>query len=101
MGKQYKRHWKCGYWQYNRLIRQALNITGTDGSWLNGMLKLASYESGDPGKLGTGDPNLINNIPVGNEYATGLMQMLPSTFREFQFKNLNDIKIQYTILQQL
>lgn len=73
-------------------IRQALNITGTDGSWLNGMLKLASYESGDPGKLGTGDPNLINNIPVGNEYATGLMQMLPSTFREFQFKNLNDIK---------
>ncbi len=73
-------------------IRQALNITGTDGSWLNGMLKLASYESGDPGKLGTGDPNLVNNIPVGNEYATGLMQMLPSTFREYQFKNLNDIK---------
>lgn len=73
-------------------ISQALTITGTDSSWLTGMLKLASYESGDPGKLGTGNPNLVNNIPVGNEYATGLMQMLPSTFKEFQFSGMNDIK---------
>jgi hypothetical protein len=73
-------------------ITQALAVTGTDSSWTNGLLRLASYESGDPGKLGTGNPDLVNNIQVGNEYATGLMQMLPSTFKEFQVSGMNDIK---------
>lgn len=73
-------------------ISQALSLTGTDSGWLNGMLKLASYESGDPGTLGTGDPSMVNNVAVGSEYATGLMQMLPSTFAEFKMSGMNDIK---------
>lgn len=72
-------------------IMQALTLTGTDSSWLNGLLMLASRESGDPGKLGTGNASLVNNVGVGGEYATGLLQMLPSTFKEF-FAGFGDIK---------
>ena len=64
-------------------LAAALAATGTSMDWLPGLLKLVSYESGDPGTLGSGDASLVNSVPVGNEYATGLLQMLPSTFREF------------------
>lgn len=72
-------------------LTQALVLTGTPMSWLQGLLKLTSYESGDPGKLGTGNAGLVNSVPVGNEYATGLLQMLPSTFREFAVNGLGGI----------
>ncbi|RMD02736.1 hypothetical protein D9O40_05395 [Clostridium autoethanogenum] len=72
-------------------ITSALAITGTPMSWLQGLLKLTSYESGDPGKLGTGSASMVNSISVGGEYATGLLQMLPSTFREFAMSGLGGI----------
>lgn len=56
---------------------------GVPSSWLVPLEMIASRESGNPGTLGTGDPTLINGVGVGNEYATGLMQVLPSTFRSF------------------
>lgn len=64
-------------------LSTALALTGTDQGWLSGLLKLTSYESGDPGTLGTGSASMVNGQSVGGEYATGLLQMLPSTFREF------------------
>lgn len=72
-------------------IMAALLTTGTDPSWLPGMLRLASFESGDPGVLGSGSATLVNNVGVGGEYATGLMQTLPSTFREFMQPGMNEI----------
>lgn len=69
----------------------ALAITGTDAGWLPGLLRLASYESGDPGTLGSGSPTMVNNVSVGGEYATGLLQMLPSTFKEFMQPGMNNI----------
>jgi len=56
---------------------------GAPMSWLLPLEMIASRESGNPGTLGTGDPTLVNGVGVGNEYATGLMQVLPSTFRSY------------------
>lgn len=75
----------------SKWLSMALMLTGTPMSWLPGLLKLTSYESGDPGTLGSGDPTLVNSIPVGNEYATGLLQMLPSTFAEFMQSGFGNI----------
>ncbi|AGY77991.2 transglycosylase SLT domain-containing protein [Clostridium autoethanogenum] len=72
-------------------ITTALAITGSPMSWLTKLLDITSRESGDPGKLGTGNPNLVNSVGVNGEYATGLMQMLPSTFREFAISGLGGI----------
>lgn len=72
-------------------LSTALALTGTDMGWLPGLLKLTSYESGDPGTLGSGNSTLVNNISVGGEYATGLLQMLPSTFKEFMQSGMNNI----------
>lgn len=65
-------------------LSAALALTGTPMDWLGGLLKLVSAESG-------GSPTEVNNIPVGGEYATGLLQTLPSTFREFMQPGLGDI----------
>ena len=56
---------------------------GAPMSWFLPLEMIASRESGDPGKLGTGNPSLVNNVGVGSEFASGLMQVLPSTFRSF------------------
>lgn len=65
------------------LITQALGDTDTPMTWLSGLEMIASRESGTPGQLGTGNANLVNSISVGDQFATGLMQMLPSTFQEY------------------
>lgn len=72
-------------------IQQAMKDTGTPDSWLAGLEMITSRESGSPGQLGTGNPNLKNSIPVDGEFATGLMQMLPSTFRENMRAGHNNI----------
>lgn len=72
-------------------LATALALTGTDMSWLPALEMIISRESGTPGVLGTGNASSVNSIPVGNEFATGLMQMLPSTFNEFALSNLKDI----------
>lgn len=72
-------------------LSQAMKITGVDSSWLPALEMIASRESGNPGTLGTGDPTLKNNIGVGGEYATGLMQTLPSTFKEYMMAGHDNI----------
>jgi SLT domain proteins len=65
-------------------LTQALMSTGTPLSWLPGLQKLVMAESG-------GDPNNWNSQGVGGEHATGLLQTLPSTFKEFMQKGMNNI----------
>ncbi|URZ06492.1 phage tail tape measure protein [Clostridium felsineum] len=65
------------------ILAAALNIDGEPLTWLPALEMIASRESGTPGVLGTGDASLVNSIGVGNEFATGLMQMLPSTFQSY------------------
>jgi TP901 family phage tail tape measure protein len=72
-------------------LQQAMKDTGTPDSWLEGLEMIASRESGNPGQLGTGNANLKNNVSVDGEYATGLMQMLPSTFEEYMKNGHNNI----------
>lgn len=73
-------------------LSAALAITGTPMDWLPGLLKLTSYESGNPGTLGSGSATLVNSEAVGNEYATGLLQMLPTTFAENMLSGFGDIE---------
>lgn len=65
-------------------LTQALMATGTPLSWLQGLMRLVQAESG-------GDPNEVNNVSVGGEYATGLLQTLPSTFKEYMQQGMNNI----------
>ena len=65
-------------------LTKALMATGTPLNWLPGLQKLVMAESG-------GDPNEVNNQSVGGEYATGLLQTLPSTFKEYMQKGMNNI----------
>jgi hypothetical protein len=57
-------------------VAAGLAAAGEPGGWLSDMLVLVSKESG-------GNPNAVNSTPVGSEHATGLLQMLPSTFRAY------------------
>jgi hypothetical protein len=68
----------------NGWLTAALNITRTPLSWLPGLQKLVGAESG-------GNPGAINPIAVGREHATGLLQTLPSTFRAYAVKGMENI----------
>lgn len=72
-------------------LTAALAITGTPMDWLPGLLNLTAHESGDPNIIGSGDPTQINSQAVGDEYATGLLQTLPSTFAEFALPGFDNI----------
>lgn len=54
-------------------LSKALAATGTSASWLPGLAKLVGAESG-------GNPLAVNKTAVGKQHATGLLQMLPTTF---------------------
>ena len=54
-------------------VQQALSLTGKPASWLNDLLLLISKES-------SGNPNAVNPITVLGQHATGILQMLGSTF---------------------
>jgi hypothetical protein len=54
-------------------IEKALQIDHAPSTWLNAMEKLVSLESG-------GNPTAVDPILVGGENATGIAQMLQSTF---------------------
>jgi len=64
-------------------ILAGMMAEGAPMSWFLPLEMIASRESGNPGTLGTGNPSLVNNVGVGSEFASGLMQVLPSTFRSF------------------
>jgi hypothetical protein len=65
-------------------LAAALGLTGTPLSWLSGLQKLVNAESG-------GNPNAINKSTVLGQHATGLLQMLPSTFRANMLKGHGNI----------
>lgn len=65
-------------------LTKALRITNTPLSWLPGLQKLVQTESG-------GNPLARNPQSVGREHATGLLQTLPSTFRQYAVKGLGEI----------
>jgi TP901 family phage tail tape measure protein len=64
-------------------LSAALSATGAPGSWLSDLGLLVSKESG-------GNPSAVNSTPVGSEHATGLMQMLPSTYEAHRLPSLPD-----------
>lgn len=55
---------------------QAIALAGVDPSWKPALEWIVQQESG-------GNPKAVNPTPVGKEHATGLMQTLPSTFKEY------------------
>jgi SLT domain-containing protein len=59
-------------------IEQALKRTGTSLSWLSGLVKLVTLESG-------GNPNAVNPATAGasGEHAEGIAQTIPSTFAAY------------------
>ncbi|WP_052263171.1 phage tail tape measure protein [Clostridium tyrobutyricum] len=70
--------------QISGLLTAALGLTGTPMSWLPGLQQLVQRESG-------GDPLAYNSISVGGEHATGLMQMLGSTFSSYAVSGHSNI----------
>ena len=62
--------------QVGAWLSMALMESGTSVSWLPALQQLVKKESG-------GNPNAYNGTSVGGQHATGLMQMLPSTFRAY------------------
>lgn len=65
-------------------LTAALGLTGTPLSWLPGLKKLVQAESG-------GNPRAVNKITVLGQHATGLLQMLPSTFRSYMLSGHGNI----------
>lgn len=65
-------------------LTAALGLTGTSMSWLSGLQKLVGAESG-------GNPSAVNSATVMGQHATGLLQMLPSTFAANMLKGHGNI----------
>ncbi|MGG3691112.1 phage tail tape measure protein, partial [Heyndrickxia ginsengihumi] len=65
-------------------LTAALGLTGTSTSWLSGLQKLVGAESG-------GNPSAVNSATVMGQHATGLLQMLPSTFAANMLKGHGNI----------
>ncbi|MFB5192755.1 transglycosylase SLT domain-containing protein [Alicyclobacillus fastidiosus] len=66
-------------------IKDAMKDAGVSGSaWLNTLEHLVSAESG-------GNPNAVNSQTVDGQHATGIAQMLPSTFAEYMKAGMNNI----------
>jgi hypothetical protein len=55
------------------IITQVLKMSGKPMSWLPALERLVSLESG-------GNARAVNPVSVGGQHATGMWQMLPSTF---------------------
>lgn len=65
-------------------LRGALAITGTSQDWFGDLYDLMQMESG-------GNPRAVNPIEVLGQHASGLMQMLPSTFNAHNLPGFGDI----------
>jgi peptidoglycan hydrolase CwlO-like protein len=62
----------------------ATQDAGVPTTWVPWLLTIVRFESG-------GNPSIVSSVPVDGEYATGLMQMLPSTFEEYELSGFTDI----------
>ncbi len=67
------------------ILQQAIKIDGVPQSWLSELEIIVSHE--DP----SGNPYAVDPILVDGEHASGLMQMLPSTFWGDHVAGYNDI----------
>lgn len=72
-------------------IQQAMKSAGVSGgSWMSGLAQLVGAESG-------GNPNAVSRTGVnyggghGIEHATGIAQMMPSTFAEYMKAGMSNI----------
>jgi SLT domain-containing protein len=70
--------------QVKTWILEALAIDGKPSSWLPAMEVLVSKESG-------GNPTIVNPTAVDGEHATGIAQMLPSTFASWALPGYGNI----------
>lgn len=66
-------------------IREAMKITGAPDWWFSMLMQTMNAESG-------GNPNAVSSVPVASgQYATGLMQTIPSTFNANALPGYGDI----------
>lgn len=65
-------------------LTSALAVAGKSISWLEPLEMLVSKESG-------GSATAVDPISVDGEHATGLLQMLPSTFAAYELPGFSDI----------
>lgn len=66
-------------------LMAAISLTGVPASWLQPLLYIQQHENA------AGDPSIQNPAAVNGEHATGLMQLLPSTFAANKLPGLDDI----------
>ena len=67
------------------ILQQAIQIDGVPQSWLSGLEIIVGHEDA------SGNPYAVDPILVDGEHASGLMQMLPSTFWGDHVAGYNDI----------
>ncbi len=65
-------------------LEMAVADTGVSRSWVPWLLLLVRYESG-------GNPSAQSPVAVDGEHASGLLQMLPSTFASYALRSHNNI----------
>ncbi len=67
------------------ILQQAVQIDQVPESWLPGLEIIVEHEDA------SGNPYAVNPTPVDGEHASGLMQMLPSTFWSDHVNGYNNI----------
>lgn len=67
------------------ILQQSIGIDHVPKSWLPGLEIIVSHEDS------SGNPYAVDPIPVSGEHASGLMQMLPSTFWSDHVSGYEDI----------
>lgn len=73
--------------ELNEWAKQGLTYGATVEPTAENVAKIVSLAMQESG----GDPNIVNPTGVAGEHATGLMQMLPSTFQAYEVASSDDI----------
>ncbi|MCK9326705.1 MAG: transglycosylase SLT domain-containing protein [Bacteroidales bacterium] len=68
----------------DKVFQKAVELSGVGADWVEPLRLLASKES-------SLNPRAVNQVSVGGENATGLMQTLPSTFQQHAMTGYGDI----------
>lgn len=96
-GRHFKFHLPFGTpaGDVGKWIAQALQLAGLPSEWLEPMEQIAAAESGQRNAdgsvvIGTGNVRAINPEDVDGEHASGLLQMLPSTFERWRLQAFPD-----------
>lgn len=73
--------------ELNEWAKQGLTYGNTVAPTADNVAKIVSLAMQESG----GDPNIVNPTGVAGEHATGLMQMLPSTFQAYEVASSDNI----------